>query len=149
MHLWQDLLNEKLSTQAKKVVYNVYAQVCKSDPQLPISQTHVGRHISYSDETWVNAGHTKEKVWEDANVVTREDAFLEAVEKVLPENINVVMADKWHRACFHVQRIEKEFWQRNGITDASLDRLEISLVSDTTSESDASDSEVGGMEEPL
>ncbi|XP_049273670.1 uncharacterized protein LOC119399462 [Rhipicephalus sanguineus] len=33
------------------------------------------RHIYYLDETWVNAGHTKDKVWEDANVTTREDAF--------------------------------------------------------------------------
>ncbi|XP_049274291.1 uncharacterized protein LOC125759486 [Rhipicephalus sanguineus] len=31
--------------------------------------------IFYLDETWVNAGHTKEKVWKDATVSSREDAF--------------------------------------------------------------------------
>ncbi|XP_075730481.1 uncharacterized protein LOC119185563 [Rhipicephalus microplus] len=31
--------------------------------------------ICYLDETWVNAGHTKDKVWEDANITTREEAF--------------------------------------------------------------------------
>lgn len=29
----------------------------------------------YLDKTRVNAGHTKEKVWEDATVSSREDAF--------------------------------------------------------------------------
>ncbi|KAH8037159.1 hypothetical protein HPB51_008841 [Rhipicephalus microplus] len=33
------------------------------------------RPIYYLDETWVNAGHTKDKVWEDANITTREEAF--------------------------------------------------------------------------
>ncbi|KAH7978032.1 hypothetical protein HPB49_004259 [Dermacentor silvarum] len=47
------------------------------------------------------------------------------------------------------QRIEEEFWQRDGIIVASLDRLGISLLSDTSSESDASDSEMSEMEEPL
>ncbi|XP_037508817.1 uncharacterized protein LOC119385461 [Rhipicephalus sanguineus] len=32
------------------------------------------RAIYYLDETWVNAGHTKEKVLEDATVSSREDA---------------------------------------------------------------------------
>ncbi|KAH7954628.1 hypothetical protein HPB49_020291 [Dermacentor silvarum] len=75
--------------------------------------------------------------------------FDTSVEKLLQESINVVTADKWLRARSHVQRIEEEFWQRDGIIDASLDRLEISLVSDRSSESDANDSEKGGMEEPL
>ncbi|KAL1424121.1 hypothetical protein MTO96_003620 [Rhipicephalus appendiculatus] len=33
------------------------------------------RTIYHLDETWVNAGHTKEKVWEDTTVSSREDAF--------------------------------------------------------------------------
>ncbi|KAH7949749.1 hypothetical protein HPB49_014976 [Dermacentor silvarum] len=47
------------------------------------------------------------------------------------------------------QVIEEEFWQRDGTIDASLDRLKISLVSDLSSESDVSDREMSGMEEPL
>ncbi|KAH6944319.1 hypothetical protein HPB50_002692 [Hyalomma asiaticum] len=31
--------------------------------------------IYYLDETWVNAGHTEEKVWEDTTVSSREDAI--------------------------------------------------------------------------
>ncbi|KAH7960594.1 hypothetical protein HPB49_021464 [Dermacentor silvarum] len=74
---------------------------------------------------------------------------LAVVEKLLQENINVVTADKWLKACSHVQRIEDEFWQRDGIIDANLNRPEISLLSDTSSESDASDSEMSGMAESL
>lgn len=33
---YQALSNQKLSVQAKKVAYNVYAQVRKSDPQLSV-----------------------------------------------------------------------------------------------------------------
>ncbi|KAH8027562.1 hypothetical protein HPB51_007112 [Rhipicephalus microplus] len=33
------------------------------------------RPIYYLDETWINAGHIKDKVWEDANITTREEAF--------------------------------------------------------------------------
>ncbi|XP_049274292.1 uncharacterized protein LOC125759487 [Rhipicephalus sanguineus] len=40
-----------------------------------LSLAKVDEAIYYLDETWVNAGHTKEKVWEDATVSSREDAF--------------------------------------------------------------------------
>ncbi|KAL1473068.1 hypothetical protein MTO96_038946 [Rhipicephalus appendiculatus] len=33
------------------------------------------RPIYYLDETWVNAGHTKETVWTDTKVMSRQDAF--------------------------------------------------------------------------
>ncbi|KAH6932612.1 hypothetical protein HPB50_008059 [Hyalomma asiaticum] len=33
------------------------------------------RTIHYLDETWVNAGHTKETVWPDTKVMSRQDAF--------------------------------------------------------------------------
>ncbi|KAH6920073.1 hypothetical protein HPB50_028940 [Hyalomma asiaticum] len=33
------------------------------------------RTIYYLDETWVNAGHTKETVWTDTKVMSRQDAF--------------------------------------------------------------------------
>ncbi|XP_049268658.1 uncharacterized protein LOC125757264 [Rhipicephalus sanguineus] len=33
------------------------------------------RTIYYLDETWVNAGHTKGRVWTDTSVMTRQDAF--------------------------------------------------------------------------
>ncbi|CAK1595314.1 unnamed protein product [Parnassius mnemosyne] len=35
------------------------------------------RPIYYLDETWVNAGHTVGKVWEDTTVQSRKQAFLE------------------------------------------------------------------------
>ena len=35
-----------------------------------------GRSIIYTDETWVNAGHVKEKTWQDTTVKTSKDAFL-------------------------------------------------------------------------
>ncbi|XP_022831023.1 uncharacterized protein LOC111359655 [Spodoptera litura] len=38
-----------------------------------------GRPIYYLDETWVNAGHTVDKVWEDTTVKTRKQAFLEGL----------------------------------------------------------------------
>lgn len=36
-----------------------------------------GRKIYYLDETWLNEGHTVAKAWQDQNVKTRRQAFLE------------------------------------------------------------------------
>ncbi|KAH8038877.1 hypothetical protein HPB51_003899 [Rhipicephalus microplus] len=38
-----------------------------------------GRCIIYLDETWVNAGHTKEYVWQDTTVKSSQDAFLKGL----------------------------------------------------------------------
>lgn len=35
------------------------------------------RKIYYLDETWVNEGHTVQKVWQDLNVKSRREAFME------------------------------------------------------------------------
>ena len=35
-----------------------------------------GKIIYYMDETWVNAGHTKEKIWQDKTVISAKYAFL-------------------------------------------------------------------------
>lgn len=69
------------------------------------------------------------------------------VEKLLRESINVVTPDKWRRACAHVEKIEEEFWQRDGLIDASLDELIIPLGSDLSDETDASDSDMSEVEE--
>ncbi|KAH7946444.1 hypothetical protein HPB49_025273 [Dermacentor silvarum] len=70
-----------------------------------------------------------------------------SVAKLLHENINLVTADTWLRACAHVQKIEEECWQRDSLIDASVDQLLISLGSDSSSESDASDNDTSGVEE--
>lgn len=38
-----------------------------------------GRIIYYLDETWINEGHTKQKVWSDENIVNRRQAFVEGL----------------------------------------------------------------------
>ncbi|KAH7954897.1 hypothetical protein HPB49_022593 [Dermacentor silvarum] len=38
-----------------------------------------GRCVIYLDETWVNAGHTKEYVWQDKTVKSAHDAFLKGL----------------------------------------------------------------------
>ena len=38
-----------------------------------------GRKIYYLDETWVNAGHTKSKVWQDTTIKSAKDAFLQGL----------------------------------------------------------------------
>lgn len=38
-----------------------------------------GRKVYYLDETWVNAGHTKQNIWEDTTVLTARQAFVEGV----------------------------------------------------------------------
>ncbi|XP_022903101.1 uncharacterized protein [Onthophagus taurus] len=38
-----------------------------------------GRPIYYVDETWVNEGHTKEKVWVDNSITNRRDAFIQGL----------------------------------------------------------------------
>lgn len=42
------------------------------------------RSIIYLDETWVNAGHTKEYVWQDKTVKSSHDAFLKGLTAGLP-----------------------------------------------------------------
>ena len=36
-----------------------------------------GRKIYYTDETWLNEGHTKSKVWQDLNITNLRQAFLD------------------------------------------------------------------------
>lgn len=36
-----------------------------------------GRHIYYLDETWLNEGHTVSKVWQDMNIRSNRQAFME------------------------------------------------------------------------
>ncbi|XP_037518671.1 uncharacterized protein LOC119395736 [Rhipicephalus sanguineus] len=67
--IFKKLQYQKLSKQTKQVVCSVYGQ--KPGTFSPCFR----RAIYYLDETWVNAGHTKKKVWEDATVSSREDAF--------------------------------------------------------------------------
>ncbi|XP_015929512.3 uncharacterized protein [Parasteatoda tepidariorum] len=35
-----------------------------------------GRKIYYMDETWLNAGHTQDKVWNDTSIISSKQAFL-------------------------------------------------------------------------
>ncbi|KAJ8919255.1 hypothetical protein NQ315_003838 [Exocentrus adspersus] len=37
------------------------------------------RPIYYLDETWVNEGHSKEKVWVDNSITSRRDAFIQGL----------------------------------------------------------------------
>ncbi|PSN30176.1 hypothetical protein C0J52_24176 [Blattella germanica] len=38
-----------------------------------------GKPIYYLDETWVNAGHTKQNVWQDTSISSAKDAFLKGL----------------------------------------------------------------------
>lgn len=38
-----------------------------------------GRKIYYMDETWLNEGHTVQKVWQDLNIQSKRQAFLEGL----------------------------------------------------------------------
>lgn len=38
-----------------------------------------GRKVYYLDETWINAGHTKSKVWVDTSVSSSRQAFLDGL----------------------------------------------------------------------
>lgn len=37
----------------------------------------IGRKIYYLDETWINEGHTVAKVWQDLNIKSKREAFIE------------------------------------------------------------------------
>ncbi|KAH8026668.1 hypothetical protein HPB51_023908 [Rhipicephalus microplus] len=54
-----------------------------------------GRCIIYLDETWVNAGHTKEYVWQDTTVKSSQDAFIKALahKESVPWSEEVVRAE--------------------------------------------------------
>lgn len=103
------------------------------------------------------AGHCElnliELIWSQVKgLVANNTTFtLAAVKKLLQENINVVTADKRLRACSLVQGSKRN----SGSVTTSLTQALTGLKfhykqqSDTSSESDASDSEMNGMEEPL
>lgn len=44
-----------------------------------------GRQIFYLDESWINAGHTKTKVWKDSMVSTARQALVEGLSTGLPD----------------------------------------------------------------
>ncbi|KAH6945622.1 hypothetical protein HPB50_009306 [Hyalomma asiaticum] len=105
------------------------------------------------DETWVNAGHTKDKVSEDANVTTREEAFrhdlttgLRAPSGKGGRLILLHAGNNWLQACAHVKKIKEDFWQRVGLIDSKLDQLIIPLGSGSSTESDGSDSYMSELE---
>lgn len=55
--------------------------------------------------------------------------------------------ENWVRDCAHVERLEKEAWERDGAIDTRIDNVVIPLGSDSSSSSDCSDSEMSGVEE--
>ena len=44
-----------------------------------------GRTIVYSDETWVNAGHVRNKTWQDSTIKTYRQSFLEGLSTGLKQ----------------------------------------------------------------
>lgn len=44
-----------------------------------------GRNIIYTDETWVNAGHVRNKAWQDTTVETTKQAFLNGLSTGLKQ----------------------------------------------------------------
>jgi hypothetical protein len=54
-------------------------QWCRKYLRTIRSYRDAGRKIYYEDETWVNAGHTVSKVWQDKTVKSSKQAFLEGL----------------------------------------------------------------------
>jgi len=44
-----------------------------------------GRTVVYTDETWVNAGHVRQKTWQDTSVKSSKQAFLEGLSTGLKQ----------------------------------------------------------------
>lgn len=54
------------------------------------------RKIYYLDETWVNAGHTKSKIWVDKSVTSSRQAFLDGLSNGLKNPSGKLTEHNWH-----------------------------------------------------
>lgn len=91
-----------------------------------------------------------EMVWSQVKgyIAANNTSFtLAEVERLLNEAIALVTRENWVRDCAHVERLEKEAWERDGAIDTRIDNVVIPLRSDSSSCSDCSDSEMSGVEE--
>lgn len=91
-----------------------------------------------------------EMVWSQVKgyVAANNTSFtLAGVEELLKQAIALVTPENWMRDCAHVERLEKEAWERDGAIDTRLDEFIIPLGSDSSTYSDSSASEMSGVEE--
>ncbi|KAG8308947.1 hypothetical protein J6590_097628 [Homalodisca vitripennis] len=98
------------------------------------------KKIFYLDETWIDSNLTFQRCWQSLEV----DGVLpdmNAANRVIVLDIGSqdgFLNDEW---CDHVQHIEQEYWEKDGITEDAIDEFVIRLGEDDddSSSSDSSD----------
>ncbi|KAH6921227.1 hypothetical protein HPB50_027786 [Hyalomma asiaticum] len=98
-----------------------------------------GRSIINLDETWVNAGHTKECVWQDKTLKSSHDAFLKGLTTGLPapsgKGARLILVRAGSSA---TEQVEAEVWERDMIVDDEIEPIVFSICDSCNSSSDES-----------
>lgn len=62
------------------------------------------------------------------------------VEKLCRESLSLVTAENWKKACEHTQKLEDEYWAKDGLIETEVEKL---MINANTGESDTSEDEEG------
>ncbi|XP_076298376.1 uncharacterized protein LOC143217712 [Lasioglossum baleicum] len=84
-----------------------------------------------------------EMIWEirtKNDVKPNETLTNDELETILIDAINSVTMEKWNNFCKHVEKIEKEYWEKDGLVEEILDTIEVeSSECNSDTEEDTSD----------
>ncbi|KAH7962656.1 hypothetical protein HPB52_017333 [Rhipicephalus sanguineus] len=93
--------------------------------------------------------NSTEMVWsQDTGYIPAKNTLftLGGIEELLNEAIALVAPENWLRDCAHLERPEKEAWQRDGAIDTTIDSIIIPQGSESSSFSDSSVSDISGVQ---
>ncbi|PSN30179.1 hypothetical protein C0J52_27589 [Blattella germanica] len=72
------------------------------------------------------------------------DINMTRLRKIVLEGLNQITTEDWMGYCSHVQKIEEEHWERDGIVENALESIIIDLdTSDEESDDEEEEKDVG------
>ncbi|RVE40048.1 hypothetical protein evm_015302 [Chilo suppressalis] len=110
--------------------------------QLKYPKESEGRTIYYTEETWINEGHTMNKIWQDHTIKTAKEAHREGLSIGLKNpsgkgkhlivlyiwaQVKGYIAESWKRCIDHVIKEEQKMLKLNGIVDDVVDKFIIKV----------------------
>ena len=66
---------------------------------------------------------------------------LKEVEKLVPEGINMVTPALWEKFCRHTEKVEDEYWHKDGLIEDIVEEILINVEDDDSSDTSGSDSD--------
>ncbi|RVE42088.1 hypothetical protein evm_013256 [Chilo suppressalis] len=104
-----------------------------------------GRTIYYTDETWLNEGHTMNKICQDHTIKTERSSSRGIVNRIEKpkwkreasdsDALQSITAESWKRCIDHVMKEEQKMLKLDGIVDDVVDKVTIKVGGSSSSES--------------